>query len=121
MMWLDAINTFLWPFALRYTARNMKLDQDKSPVEMFANTSMDINVKIFQTFECPMYVLLNTQQGFIKGAKWDEKAQMAIYLGNSDNHASNVGLAISLQTGMVSPAFHVKYDDQFLTVQDPYR
>jgi Reverse transcriptase (RNA-dependent DNA polymerase) len=123
-MWPDAINTFLWPYAVRYAARNMnylkKWNQEQSPVEMFAGTAMDINVKTFHTFGCPMYVLLNNQQGAIKGAKWDEKARMAIYLGNSDNHASNVGLALSIHTGMLSPAFHVKYDDQFLTVRDPY-
>lgn len=45
---------------------------------------------------------------------------MAIYLGHSYNHASNVGLALSLQTGMVSPDFHVKYNDPFLRVRDPY-
>jgi hypothetical protein len=115
-MWPDAINIFLRPYAVRYLAWNMnylkKWNQNKSPIQIFANTSMDINVKNFHTFGCPMYVLLKNHQVAIKGAKWDSKARMAIYLGHSYNHASNVGLALSLQTGMVLPAFHAKYDDQ---------
>jgi hypothetical protein len=45
---------------------------------------------------------------------------MAIYLSSLESHATNVGLVLSLQTDMVSLAFHVKYDDQFLTVREPY-
>jgi hypothetical protein len=36
------------------------------------------------------------------------------------NHARLVGLALILQTGLVSPVFHAKYDDGFSTVSDAY-
>jgi hypothetical protein len=35
-------------------------------------------------------------------------------------HAWSVGLALSLQTGLVSPVFHAKYDDRFHSVVDSY-
>jgi hypothetical protein len=54
----------------------------------------------------------------MKASKWSSKAWLAIYLGNSMSHSSSVGLALSLKTGLVSPAFHAKYDDSFQTVTD---
>jgi hypothetical protein len=66
-----------------------------------------------------MYVLESNMQGQIKGPIWNSRARMAIYIGNSDNHAQSVGLALSIQTGLVSPTFHAKYDDQFTTIRDP--
>jgi hypothetical protein len=43
---------------------------------------------------------------------------MAIYVGRSPLHASNVGLILNPRTGHVSPQFHVVYDNDFTTV--PY-
>jgi hypothetical protein len=59
-------------------------------------------------------------QGAIKGPKCRTRALMAIYIENSDNHARSIGLALSMQTGLVSTTFHFKYDDQFQTGRDPY-
>jgi hypothetical protein len=44
---------------------------------------------------------------------------MAMYIGNSETHATIIGLALSMQTALVSPCFHAKYDDQFTMVLDP--
>jgi Reverse transcriptase (RNA-dependent DNA polymerase) len=43
---------------------------------------------------------------------------IAIYIGPSIYHASNVGLGLSLSTGLVSPTFHAFYDDRFETVNN---
>ena len=40
---------------------------------------------------------------------------MAIYLGHSPNHASTVPLILNIRTGLVSPQYHIIYDDQFMT------
>jgi hypothetical protein len=65
-----------------------------------------------------MYVLQTGST--IKGPKWDSRARLAIYIGPSMNHARFGELALSLQTGLVSPVFHSKYDDDFSTVSDAY-
>jgi Reverse transcriptase (RNA-dependent DNA polymerase) len=91
-----------------------------SPAKKFSNSNINVNMRHFHTFGCPIYVLDTHMAGPIKGPKWNSRARMAIYIGNSENHASSVGLALSMQTGLVSPVFHAKYDDQFSTVRDPY-
>jgi hypothetical protein len=40
---------------------------------------------------------------------------MGVYLGSSPNHASSVPLVLSTTTGLVSPQFHVVFDDNFTT------
>ena len=42
--------------------------------------------------------------------------QMGAYLGRSKQHASNVTLILNLQTGHISPQYHVVFDDNFKTM-----
>jgi len=42
-----------------------------------------------------------------------------MYLGPSPNHARSVHMILSLQTGHVSPQFHVYFDDMFETIREP--
>jgi hypothetical protein len=69
------------------------------------------------TFGCPAYVLDKAMQGGFKAGKWNSRARMAVFLGPSPNHARSVGLVLSLTTGLVSPQYHVKYDDTFETLR----
>jgi hypothetical protein len=41
---------------------------------------------------------------------------VGIYLGTSPHHSRKIALVLSLQTGHVSPQFHVKFDDYFETL-----
>ncbi len=41
---------------------------------------------------------------------------MGIYVGRSQHHAGNVALVLNPKTGLVSPQFHVVFDDDFTTV-----
>jgi hypothetical protein len=63
-----------------------------------------------------MYILDNRLQAGQKISKWDARSRLAIYIGPSIHHASNVGLGLSMTTGLVSPAFHAFYDDKFQTI-----
>jgi hypothetical protein len=67
-----------------------------------------------------MYVLHNVLQQGHKISKWEARSCIAIYIGPSLNHAANVGLVLSLSTSLVSPTFHTKYDDNFVTVQQRF-
>jgi Reverse transcriptase (RNA-dependent DNA polymerase) len=121
-LWPDAITNNLWPYALRKSAVGLNQikhkDRETSPLELFSKTKISFKSRDFHTFGCPMYVL---QTGsVIKGPKWNSRARLAVYIGPSMNHARSVGLALSLQTGLVSPVFHAKYDDGFSTVSDAY-
>jgi hypothetical protein len=121
----DAINLFLWPYAVKKAnvdLNHIKLrDQQYSPVEYFASVSVRFRARNFHAFGCPMFVLESKLQAGHNYPKWEARARLAIYLGSSMNHAANVGLALSLTTGLVSPAFHAKYDDSFSTVVNALR
>ena len=68
-------------------------------------------------FGCPAYALDGRIQSGQKARKWEVRARVSIYLGPSPQHARTVGLVLSLTTGLVSPQFHVKYDDTFSTLR----
>jgi hypothetical protein len=63
-----------------------------------------------------VYVLKGPLQQGQKIRKWDERARIGIYLGQSPQHAKTVVLILSLSTGNVSPQYHVQFDDFFETV-----
>ena len=68
---------------------------------------------------CPVYILdAANQSGAIGTPKWEPRSHTGIYLGHSPCHAGSVSLVLNLKSGLVSPQFHVVYDDEFTTV--PY-
>jgi hypothetical protein len=69
-------------------------------------------------FGCPAYALDGDLQNGKKIPKWVSRARVAVYLGHSPQHARTVGLLLSLTTGLVSPQFHVRYDNLFETVKE---
>ena len=118
--WPNAITSNLWPYAIRLaneSSRCIPIKDGKNPMQLF--TGHDFQVATHQhlhPFGCPMYVLKDEPASGKKGAKWGERARCGIYLGLSPEHARSVCLVMSLTTGLVSPQFHVKADDNFETV-----
>ena len=123
--WPEAISVHLWPYALRLAndaynespTSNLK----RSPVELFTNTAVMPEPKHWKPFGCPVYVLDNALQnaGGIKG-KWEHRSRVGVYLGRSPFHARSVALVLNLQTGRVSPQFHVKFDPGFQTMKQSF-
>ena len=82
---------------------------------MVAATALRLHY--FHTFGCPCYILDSPIQKNPKGVpKWEPIARLGIYLGKSLAHAANVALVLNTNTGLVSPQFHVVFDDNFKTV-----
>ncbi len=123
-LWPDAITTALWPYAIRKAVQDLntiaRKDKTRSPLEAFTGVEVIPSMRDKHTFGCPMYVLDNDLQSGKRIGKWRTRARMAIYIGPSVDHAQNVGLALSLTTGLVSPVFHAKYDELFETLKDKY-
>ena len=117
--WPEAINEHLWPYAIRNAAdvdNNLpRLKTKQSPLERFSAVAVRPRAKHFHPFGCPSYVLNSKMQDNKKDPKWSERARVGIYLGNSPRHARSVGLILNLTTGLVSPQYHVSYDDGFET------
>jgi hypothetical protein len=73
-------------------------------------------LKTVQVFGCPCYVLQPTLQDGKKLPKWVPRTRRGQYLGISTRHSSTIGQIRNLDTGHVSPQFHVVYDPFFMTV-----
>ena len=87
-----------------------------SKLERFSRVNVSSNLKSIHTWGCPAYVLHDSLQNRNKINKWDSRARVGIYIGNSPRHARTVSLILNLNTGHVSPQFHVQHDDFFETV-----
>jgi hypothetical protein len=124
-MWSDAINVHLWPYALRKASEDINQishpNVPEYPLHMISRVAVHDNITNNYTFGCPVYVLQRPLRSGSKIPKWDPRATMGIYLGRSQIHESSVGIVLSLRTGLVSPSFHNKYYDSFVTVADSSR
>lgn len=69
------------------------------------------------TWGCPCYILDSRLQTNPKRVlKWEPQAWLGIYVGQSPHHAGNKALVLNPNTGLISPQFHVAFDDDFTTV-----
>ena len=48
--------------------------------------------------------------------RWKPRSRKGVFVGFSTNHSSDVPLILNLQTGSISPHYHVVFDDAFTTV-----
>ncbi len=67
-------------------------------------------------FGCLVYVLDATLQDGHKLPKWAPQACLGVFLGFSTLHSSQVPLVMNVDTGKISPQFHVIFDDKFKMV-----
>ncbi|EJK58187.1 hypothetical protein THAOC_21711, partial [Thalassiosira oceanica] len=121
--WPQMIDTMFWPFALRAQADRMNklhLDKDdKTPESKLYNVPLtDIPVKNFHPLFCPVYVLDHRlhNAGGAGPPKWEPRSRIGVYCGHSPFHAGNVALVFNPQSGLISPQYHVVFDDEFTTV-----
>ena len=87
-------------------------------LERFAGIAISPRLKNFHTFGCPVYALKGDLQnhGGVT-SKWEPRVRLGVNLGLSPRHARSVSLVLNLETGLVSPQFHVKHDEFFETVK----
>jgi hypothetical protein len=111
----DAISVELWPYALRHANDCFNMspfpNEQGKPLEKFSWSKIRPDFKQIHSFGCPAYALDGRIQSGKKANKWEVRARVAIYLGSSPQHARKNGLVLSLTTGLISPQFHVKYDE----------
>ncbi len=66
-------------------------------------------------FACPVYVLHAALQDEHNIPKWVPQACLGIFLRFSTLHSSQVPIVMNVDTGKISPQFHVIFDDKFET------
>ncbi len=83
------------------------------------STKITSNPKHGHHFGCPAYTLsqeLQTDTSIYH--KWKARSRVGVYLGISPQHARDVSLVLNLETGLLSPQFHVKLDSTFQTLSE---
>jgi hypothetical protein len=114
--WPKAINAHLWPYALQVANQvhmHSPTRNGQAPLDLFSQIASTSTPKYFHPFGCPVYVLTKPNG---KGSKWEERSRIRINLGTLPTHACSVSLVLSIKTGLVSPQFHVKFNNMFETV-----
>ena len=112
----------LWPLALKSAQDRMnQLTVDmagKIPDMAFSDVaSATLRLRDYHTWWCPCFILDSRLQTNTKGVpKWEPRAQLGLYVGCYPHHAGNVALVLNPKTGLISPQFHVVFDDNFTTV-----
>ena len=94
-----------------------KQESGVAPVEVFTKTQSSYQALLnLHPWGCPVYVLQPKLKDGQKIPKWEPRSKRGQYMGASPMHASTVGLVRNLQTGSITPQFHMVYDDFFETV-----
>jgi hypothetical protein len=117
--WPDIIHENLWPYAIRLAVALHNATPGPSglsPEELFTGIKHPSRLSDFHPFGCPIFVLDPSLQQGNKIPRWKPRSRVGVYLGPSPEHASTVPLVLSTTTGLVSPQFHVIFDDSFSTV-----
>ena len=118
--WNRAITANLWPYAMRHRCdvdnATIKRGTSESPTELFTGVKVKPKLKHYHPFGCPVYVLNDRMASGKSIPRWESRARIGLYLGMSHRHARSVALVLNIETGHVSPQFHVKYDDLFETI-----
>ena len=118
--WPKVMSPHLWPYALRMAndvQNAVPTRKDgKSAIQVFSCTDVKARLRHFRPLGCPVYVLQNDLQAGQQISKWHKRARVGLYLGHSPTHARSVALVLNINTGLVSPQFHVKFDEFFETV-----
>lgn len=118
--WPAHANVKLWPQAVDYATwvfnRLPSTTTGLSPNELWSRSrSTSHDLRRTHPFGCPVYVLDPKLQDGNKIPKWDARARRGMFVGFSKQHSSLVPLCLNLQTGKITPQFHVVFDDTFDT------
>jgi hypothetical protein len=118
--WPKAIKASLWPYAMRLTYdidnSTPRRQQSLTPIEAYSTVQIYPKLQHYHVFGCPAYVF-NNHNGNTNG-KWNARARLGIYIGISPRHTRSVHLRLNPLTGLVSPQYHVKFDDLFETIKN---
>jgi hypothetical protein len=68
---------------------------------------------------CPVYVLDRRMQEGTSPPKWTKRTTQKVSIGHLHHYSKSVPMVWDPKTKLVSPQFHVMFDDNFDTVQAP--
>jgi hypothetical protein len=118
--WKDQVEATLWPMAVDYAVyqyNHLPNEKGIAPADIFTGSQTPRHkLRDMHVWGCPTYVLDPKLQQGNKLPRWQPRSRQGMFLGLSPKHSSDVPLVLNLQTGSISPQFHVVFDDMFSTV-----
>jgi hypothetical protein len=119
--WPAGVDGSLWPMAVDYATHlynTLPNQHGVCPSDLFTGTTIPRHkLRDLHVWGCPVYVLDPTLQQGMKLPRWQPRSRRGLFVGYSRHHSSDVPLILNLQTGSISPQFHVVFDDSFSTVK----
>jgi transposase InsO family protein len=119
--WPDVSDVELWPLAVLHAVhvlnRLPREDSGMSPLELYSRKTLPrAKLQDLHVWGCPAYVLDSSLADAKKLPRWKPRSDRSIYVGHSPLHSSAIPLVLNLNTGHISPQYHVVFDDWFQTV-----
>ncbi|KAI2509164.1 hypothetical protein MHU86_5283 [Fragilaria crotonensis] len=123
--WKDGIDSSLWPMAVTYATylyNHLPNAHGLCPADIFTGSTVPRHrLKDIHVWGCPVYVLDPHLQAGQKLPRWQPRSRRGVFMGFSHLHSSEVPLVLNLDTGSITPQYHVVFDDQFSTVSSVER
>ena len=119
--WPDVADSTLWPLAVEYAVylhnHVPQLSSDLAPIDTFTRTRHPTRRLLdLRVWGSPTYVLNKVIADGKKLPRWKPRSSRRMFVGLSKKHSSKAPLVLNLETGFISPQFHVVHDDYFATV-----
>ena len=121
LRWKQGVDSSLWPMAVDYAVHiynHLPGSNGQCPADLFTGALIPRHqLKNIHVWGCPVYVLDPKLQQGKKLPRWEPRSRQGVFVGYSPVHSSDVPLVLNLQSGSISPQYHVVFDDSFSTVQ----
>ena len=121
--WPEETPLDLWPFAFEHAVHIWnhlpRKETGMAPIEIFTGSKIPEDrepLKRSHVWGCPAYVLNPQLQDGKKIPKWVVRSRRGQFVGVSPEHSTSIGRIRGLDSGHISPQFHIVYDDHFSTV-----
>jgi hypothetical protein len=119
--WDKTITAELWPFAIQHaatiysTTKQRSRDNDLSPWKKFTGERFKLDQTDMHPLFCPLYVLDRCMQEGTSPPKWTKRTTQKVYVRHLHHYSKSIPMVWDPKTKLVSPQFHVMFDDNFDT------
>ena len=116
-----ADNTPLWSFSVKHAVwlhnHFPNYLSGITPLELRTSNKADHrNLIISHVWVCPVFVLDPKLQNDQKIPKWNRRSILGQFIGFLEHHSSLIASILHINTGQISPQYHVVFDELFETV-----
>ena len=119
--WPDVADSSLWPLAVEYAVylhnHVPQVSTGLAPNDVFTKTRNPTRRLLdLRVWGSPTYVLDKVIADGKKLPRWKPRSTRRMFVGLSKRHSSKAPLVLNLESGYITPQFHVVHDDFFATV-----